>query len=120
MTEPRIASFRTLADLLTVQLAQTPGVETVERAELVAFCASSHRRHWLTARRGGRGRLLRADGFSSSRAPPRCGSTRRAWSRRRHGCQVMQMLTPPTRRDGDRGTHRRCRVGQAADSCGGG
>ena len=34
MTEPRIASFRTLADLLTVQLAQTPGVETVERAEL--------------------------------------------------------------------------------------
>ncbi|MGI6099343.1 MAG: hypothetical protein ACOYD3_06245 [Kiritimatiellia bacterium] len=96
MTEPRIASFRTLADLLTVQLAQTPGVETVERAELDRVL----REQALTAAgladgaqgRVAVGRLLRADGFLFL---ARTASLRQYASRlveARHGCQVMQML----------------------------
>ena len=90
------AGTAALADLLTVQLAQTPGVETVERAELDRVL----REQALTAAgladgvqgRVAVGRLLRADGFLFL---ARTASQRQFASRlveARHGCQVMQML----------------------------
>lgn len=90
------AETATLADLLTVRLTETPGVETVERAELDRVL----REQALTAAgladgvrgRIAVGRLLRADGFLFVART----ATRRQFAARlveaRRGFQVVQML----------------------------
>ena len=91
-----------LADLLTVSFGQTPGVETVERAELDRVLGEQA----LTAAgladgvegRVAIGRLLRADGSSSSAESARAGGCRRAWSRRDAVSRFARCSTPRTRR----------------------